>query len=62
MNIPKELLEEAVRLSGASTQTTAVIMGLEELVRRKKRERLAALRGSGALRLTRPQQAKLRER
>jgi hypothetical protein len=52
MKIPKDLLEEAVRLSGAPTQTMAVVMGLEELVRRKKLERLARLRGSGVLGLT----------
>jgi pseudouridine-5'-phosphate glycosidase len=53
MNIPKDLLDEAVRQSGAATQTMAVVMGLEELIRKKKLERLAALRESGVLRLSR---------
>ena len=62
MNIPKELLLEAKRLSGAATQTMAVVMGLEELVRKKKIERLLALQGSGALRLSRAEQRGLRRR
>jgi hypothetical protein len=49
MNIPRELLEEAVELSGASSQTMAVVMGLQELIRRKRAERLLALRGTGAV-------------
>ena len=45
MNLPKELLEEAVRLTDSPTQTTAVILALEDLVRRKKLEKLVKLRG-----------------
>lgn len=62
MNIPRDLLEEAVRLSGAKTQTMAVVMGLEELIRRKKLERLARLRGSGALDLTTRDLRRMRSR
>ena len=45
MNIPKELLEEAVRVTGATTQTMAIVMGLQELVRKKKLLALLELRG-----------------
>lgn len=45
MNIPKELLEEAVRVTGATTQTMAIVMGLQELVRKKKLLALLKLRG-----------------
>jgi hypothetical protein len=62
MNIPKDLLEEAVRLSGAATQTMAVVMGLEELIRKKKLERLASMRGSGWLGLTQRDLKRLRSR
>lgn len=36
MNLPKELLEEAVKLTDSPTQTTAVIIALQDLVRKKK--------------------------
>jgi hypothetical protein len=52
MNIPKDLLEEALRASGAKTQTMAVVMGLEELIRRKKIEALLKLKGAGTVRLS----------
>jgi hypothetical protein len=45
MNLPKELLEEAVRLTDSPTQTTAVILALQDLVRKKKLEKLMKLRG-----------------
>jgi len=52
MNIPRELLDEAVRVSGASSQTVAVVMGLEELIRKKRMERLLRLRGTDAVELS----------
>jgi hypothetical protein len=52
MNIPRELLEEAMRESEASSQTMAVVMGLQELIRKKRMERLLALRGTDAVELT----------
>ena len=51
MNIPRDLLEEAVEVSGASSQTMAVVMGLQELIRKKRVDRLLRLRGSGAIEL-----------
>ena len=49
MNLPKELLDEAVQLSGASTQTMAVVLGLQELIRKRRLEKLASLRGSDVI-------------
>ena len=62
MNIPKELLEEAVLVSGAPTQTMAVVMGLQELIRKKKVEKLLKLKGSDALGLTAQDLRKMRRR
>jgi hypothetical protein len=62
MNIPKDLVREAMRLSDAASQTQAVIMGLEELIRRKRLEKLAALRGSGRLALTHATARRMRAR
>ncbi|MBI2601954.1 MAG: type II toxin-antitoxin system VapB family antitoxin [Deltaproteobacteria bacterium] len=45
MNLPKELLEEAVKATGASTQTMAVVIALKEIVRKKKFADLSKLRG-----------------
>jgi Arc/MetJ family transcription regulator len=46
LNIDEKLLAEAKEASGASTDTEAIRLGLEELVRRAAYERLRALRGS----------------
>ncbi len=51
MNIPRELLEEARRVSGAETQTMAVVMGLQELIRKKRMEQLIKLRGSDVVQI-----------
>jgi hypothetical protein len=62
MNIPKELLAEAVKLSGARTQTVAVVMGLQELIRKKRMERLLGLQGTDTVVLTRGDARALRRR
>ena len=62
MNIPKDLVREAMRLSDAASQTQAVILGLEELIRKKRLERLARLRGSGRMALTQAQLGRWRWR
>jgi hypothetical protein len=62
MNIPKDLVREAMRLSDAASQTQAVIMGLEELIRKKRLEKLAGLRGSGRVSMTQAQLRKMRTR
>ncbi|MBI4385935.1 MAG: type II toxin-antitoxin system VapB family antitoxin [Elusimicrobia bacterium] len=46
LNLPKDLVSDACRLSGAKTKTQAIIWGLEELTRRKKMERLWSMRGN----------------
>lgn len=62
MNIPEKLLKEAIKASGALTQTRAVVMGLEELIRKKKLNAILKLKGSGALRLTRKDLQRMRGR
>ena len=44
VNVPADLLESAVRITGRGV-TPTVIEGLEELERREKRSALRALRG-----------------
>jgi len=46
LNIPRELLEEAVKLAGVRTKTEAVTLALKELIRRQKIERLIQQTGS----------------
>ncbi len=45
LEIDSELVEEAMRVSGAPTKTAAVRLGLEALVNQAARRRLAALHG-----------------
>jgi Arc/MetJ family transcription regulator len=45
LEIDSELVEEAMRASGAPTKTAAVRMGLEALVKQAARRRSAALHG-----------------
>lgn len=49
MNLPKGLLEEAVKATGASTQTMAVIIALKEVIRKSKLEELTKLKGKVAI-------------
>ncbi len=49
MNIPKELLDEAVEATGATNQTMAVIIALKEVIRKKKLEELTKLKGKVAV-------------
>ena len=62
MNIPKDLLQEAISLSGAASQTMAVILGLQELIKKKRLEKLASMQGSGAIRLSGKEMNVLRSR
>ena len=62
MNIPKDLLHEAVQVSGAASQTMAVVMGLEELIRKKQIEGLLKLKGTGVVKLSRRELQKMRAR
>ena len=45
LDIPEDILAEAMRLSGARSKTSTVILSLQELINRKKIEKLRALRG-----------------
>ncbi|MBI4820068.1 MAG: type II toxin-antitoxin system VapB family antitoxin [Deltaproteobacteria bacterium] len=45
LDIPTELMDEAIALLGFKSKTDAVIVALRELIRRKKLEELRALSG-----------------
>jgi len=45
LNIPDDLIGEVQELSGEKTKTKAIIAVMEDYVRRKKLEKLLALRG-----------------
>jgi hypothetical protein len=62
MNIPNDLLQEAVKLSGAASRTMAVILGLQELIKKKRLEKLASLHGSDAIQLSDKEYKKMRSR
>jgi Arc/MetJ family transcription regulator len=46
--LPEDLVDEAMRLSGAKTYSSLVETALRELVRRIKARQIFALKGSGA--------------
>lgn len=45
VNIPEGLLEQAMEVSGAQTKSMAIAMGLQELINKRRIDRLRALRG-----------------
>ena len=45
VELPQELLEEARQVSRSKTNREAIISGLEELIRRSRREELRQLAG-----------------
>ena len=45
LDIPDDILTEAMLLAGTKNKTTTVIISLQELINRKKIEKLRALRG-----------------
>jgi hypothetical protein len=45
LNIPDGLLVEVQKMTGTQSKTKAIVMAMEEFVKRKKRERLLALKG-----------------
>lgn len=45
LNIPDDLLVEVQKMTGKQSRTKAIVMAMEEFVKRKKRERLLALKG-----------------
>ena len=46
MNLPKDLLGAAKKISGAKTNTGTVILSLQKLIDSKKIEKLRSLRGT----------------
>lgn len=63
LNVDEGLLNQAKVASGAATDTEAVRLGLQALVRRASYERLRALRGSepNAQDVSRRREAQLRD-
>ena len=51
LDLPADLLEEARRAANLPTKREAVIAGLEELIRRSRREALRGLAGKLEVRL-----------
>lgn len=45
LNIPDDLLIEVQEMTGKKSKTKAIVTAMEEFVRRKKREKLLALKG-----------------
>ncbi len=45
LDLPEDLLKEAMRLSNARTKTGTVIISLQELINKRKIERLRELKG-----------------
>ncbi|MBN1292944.1 MAG: type II toxin-antitoxin system VapB family antitoxin [Candidatus Latescibacteria bacterium] len=45
LNIPDELIEELMKMSGTKTKTQAICLAIEEYNRRKKVDKLLSLQG-----------------
>ena len=45
LDLPEDLLKEAMQLSNARTKTSTVILSLQELINKRKIERLRELKG-----------------
>lgn len=60
VDIPREALEEAMRLTGAKTKREAVVIAIQEFNRRRKLARLAGELGSFDGFLSRDELARLR--
>jgi Arc/MetJ family transcription regulator len=46
LNIPDELIDELMKISGTKTKTQAICLAIEEYNRRKKVEKLLSLQGT----------------
>ncbi|MBI4598377.1 MAG: type II toxin-antitoxin system VapB family antitoxin [Candidatus Omnitrophica bacterium] len=49
IEVPDQLMQEALTVSKAKTKTMVIVLGLQELIHRHKLEELRALRGGVAL-------------
>ena len=54
LDLPEDLLEEARRLLGFKSKTDTIVVSLQELIRRKRIEKLKALSGSIELEIDLP--------
>ena len=45
VELPDQLMKDALHVSQAKTKTMAIVLGLQELINRHKLEQLRALRG-----------------
>ena len=45
LNIPDDLIKEVQKITGARTKTEAIVISMEEMIRRKKIRNLLALKG-----------------
>ncbi len=45
IDIPKDLIDEVMRFTHVKTKTSAIILGLKELLRKRKIENIRSLRG-----------------
>lgn len=52
MNIPRELIQEAKKAAGVKTQTLAVILGLQGIIKKKRLSEAVDMYGTGAVQLT----------
>ena len=62
MNLPPELLQQVLSRYKLKTKTQAVILGLQELVKKFNRQTLISLKGSGFIKLSPAQLKKMRSR
>lgn len=62
MNLPTELLNKAVKVTGVRTKTKAVILGLEELIKKRQIKAFFKLKGKNAIKLSARQLEELRLR
>lgn len=49
LNIPDDLLMQVQKITGKKSKTKAIVTAMEEFVKRKKREKLLALKGQFAI-------------
>lgn len=61
LDLPPELIDEAVRLLGFKSKTDAVVVSLRELIRRKRIEELAAMAGHVELEVDLPRSRRRRK-
>ena len=53
LDLPEDLLKEALRVSHARTKTMAIVLGLKELIHRYQIDELRSLRGKVSIKFNR---------